>query len=457
MENSAEQNNKIVEENTIKQPLINANENLASQAAINAKLASIEMMGLSSDAKNGALAAIAESLSANKKRITEANTLDLENARKSNLAAPLLGRLMFDEKKLNDVIKGLHDLIGLGDPVGKTTYDSLLDHGLELYRVTCPIGVIGVIFESRPDALVQISALCLKSGNAIILKGGSEAYETNRVLAGIISEASIKAGLPDGWISLLATRSDVNELLKMDSEVDLLIPRGSNAFVRMIMDNTKIPVLGHADGVCHVYIDESADVDMAIDIIVDAKVQYVSACNSAETILINEYIAPKILAELSDRLKGLGVTIFGCDKVCKILKCEEVTDWHTEYLDLQISMKIVPDTYAAIAHINRYGSKHTDAIITENVEETRKFMAYTDSANVFHNCSTRFSDGFRYGFGAEVGISTSKIHARGPVGLEGLVTYKYKLFGKGHKVSDYASGKSLYLHHKLNKKSPFDQ
>jgi glutamate-5-semialdehyde dehydrogenase len=457
MENSAEQNNKIVEENTLKQPLNNANESLASQAAINAKIASIEMMGLSSDAKNSALAAIAESLAANKKSIAEANTLDLENARKSNLAAPLLGRLMFDEKKLSDVIKGLHDLIGLGDPVGKTTYDSLLDHGLELYRVTCPIGVIGVIFESRPDALVQISALCLKSGNAIILKGGSEAYETNRVLAGIINEASIKAGLPDGWISLLATRSDVNELLKMDSEVDLLIPRGSNAFVRMIMDNTKIPVLGHADGVCHVYIDESADVDMAIDIIVDAKAQYVSACNSAETILINELIAPKILTELSDRLKGLDVTIFGCDKVCKILKCEEVTDWHTEYLDLQISIKIVPDTYAAIAHINRYGSKHTDAIITENRYEARKFMAYTDSANVFLNCSTRFSDGFRYGFGAEVGISTSKIHARGPVGLEGLVTYKYKLFGKGQKVSDYAGGKSLYLHHKLNKKSPFDQ
>jgi len=431
--------------------------NPAKISAINAKKASILFMGISHTQRNDALQNIAKLLEQEKNNIFKANLKDIEAAKEADLARPLIKRLLFDENKLNDVISGINNLKNLPDPIGKTTYASVLEEGLELYRVSCPIGVIGVIFESRPDALVQISTLCLKSGNAVILKGGFEANGTNGILAEIISKASLEAGIPEGWISLLLTRTDVRELLEMDGEVDLLIPRGSNSFVKMIMDNTKIPVLGHADGVCHTYIDEYAQADKALKIVLDAKMQYPSACNATETILIHKNIAGKILPLINDLFAKEGIEISGCVKTKEIISCNEVLDWHNEYLDLKVSVKIVEDTDAAISHINRYGSGHTEAIITENDENAKKFMAFCDSGNVFKNCSTRFSDGFRYGFGAEVGISTSKIHARGPVGLEGLVTYKYKLFGSGQTVSEFSSGEKSFVHGKTDKTSPFDR
>lgn len=422
----------------------------AKQSAINAKKASIILMGISHGQRNAALANIAKLLEAEKDSIFLANQADIKSAQQEGLAKPLVKRLLFDEKKLADVISGINDLILLPDPIGRTDYASKLDEGLELYRVGCPIGVIGVIFESRPDALVQISTLCLKSGNAVILKGGSEAGRTNSILTDIISRACSKEKIPDGWISLLMTRTDVSELLEMEKEVDLLIPRGSNSFVKMIMENTKIPVLGHADGVCHTYIDEYADINKALKVSLDAKSQYPSACNATETILVHEAQAEKFLPELMDLFSKNEIEIFGCERTKQIIECNDAKDWHHEYLDLKVSVKVVKNVDEAIEHINEFGSGHTEAIITENDENADKFMAYCDSGNVFKNCSTRFSDGFRYGFGAEVGISTSKIHARGPVGLEGLVTYKYKLFGSGQTVGEFSSGERKFLHLRLH-------
>jgi len=427
------------------------------QIAQQARAASILMAALPSAQKDRALERIAQALVEKKDSILRANSLDIMNAREAGLAEPLMKRLVFDESKLMDAVKGLSDMAKLPDPVGKTTYQNQLDTGLDLYRVTCPIGVIGIIFESRPDALVQISALCLKSSNAVLLKGGSEAAGTNQVLTAIIREATAAEDIPDGWISLLLTRTDVMDLLQRDEEVDLIIPRGSNPFVRMIMDNTKIPVLGHADGVCHTYADESCDPETAVRILLDAKTQYAAVCNATETILVHQGIAPLLLPLLKENFDRNHVEIFGCAKTCAMISCRPVTDWHTEYLDCKVSIKIVSTVDEAILHINKYGSKHTEAILTREESSARRFMSLVDAGNVFWNCSTRFSDGFRYGFGAEVGVSTSKIHARGPVGLEGLTTYKYKLFGSGQTVGDYATGKSTYLHIRTDKDCPFDR
>lgn len=419
--------------------------------AIQAKKASILMQGISSEAKNRALEMIAEALMERKDEIIRANMEDMERSSAENLSAPLLKRLKFDEKKLYGVVEGIHSLIGLEDPVGKTLLARELDEGLRLYRVSCPIGVIGIIFESRPDALVQISTLCLKSGNAVLLKGGREAMLTNRVLTRIISEASLAAGMPEHWISLLETREEVNEMLSLDEYIDLIIPRGSNEFVRYIMENSRIPVLGHADGICHVYIDKDVDVKQAIDIVVDSKTQYVAVCNALETLLVHSDSANEVLPPLKEALEAKSVEIRGCERTRRIIPCNPTTeeDWKTEYLDYVLSIKIVDSLDEAIEHINAYGSGHTDTIISRDEASVSRFMEYVDSANVFANCSTRFSDGFRYGFGAEVGISTNKIHARGPVGLDGLVTYKYRLFGNGHIVADYASNKRRFTHRDL--------
>jgi glutamate-5-semialdehyde dehydrogenase len=376
----------------------------------------------------------------------------LDKARRDNLAAPLLKRLKFDERKIAETVAGIESLIKLDDPVGKTLSATELDEGLELYKVSCPIGVIGVIFESRPDALVQISTLCLKSGNAVLLKGGSEAADTNAVLAEVISKASAEAGIPEGWIQLLETRQDVAEMLKLDEDIDLIIPRGSNEFVRHIMNSTNIPVLGHAAGLCHVYVEAGADIDMAVRISADSKCQYVAVCNAAETLLVDEKVAGKFLPTVKAEFDKQGVEIRGCERTVAIIGGKKATeqDWSTEYLDKIISVKVVDGIDEAIEHINKYGSHHTDAIVTGNREKAAKFMDLVDSAGVFWNCSTRFSDGYRYGLGAEVGISTNKIHARGPVGLEGLVIYKWKLIGSGQIVADYAEGKKKFLHNKLN-------
>jgi len=418
-----------------------------------AKTASIQLAAVPSDQKNNALMAIADALDKNKNEITRANLEDIMRSEKENLGAPLLKRLKFDEAKIEETISGIKSLIALEDPVGETQSATELDVDLELFRVSCPIGVIGVIFESRPDALVQISSLCLKSGNGVLLKGGSEAMETNRILAKIIREATKTADIPEGWLQLLETRADVSQMLSLDEEIDLIIPRGSNEFVKYIMDNSNIPVLGHADGICHCYIDENADIDMAVSIAVDSKTQYVAVCNALETLLVHESIAQDFLPKAKEAFDIKNVDLKGCQKTCTIIDIKKATndDWKTEYLDYILSIKIVTSMDEAINHINTYGSGHTDVIVTNDIKNANDFMNLVDSGNVFWNCSTRFSDGFRYGLGAEVGISTNKIHARGPVGLEGLLIYKYKLIGKGQIVEDYSKGDKSFTHKKLQK------
>lgn len=420
-------------------------------AAAEARKASITMSALSAQQKNQALVSIRDALQVNAAKIIQENQADLAQAEKDRLAAPLLKRLKFDQSKIDGVCEGINSLIALPDPVGTTLSAMELDQGLELYKVTCPIGVIGVIFESRPDALVQISTLCLKSGNAVLLKGGSEAARTNRILADTITDATRSAGLPDGWLALMETRADVAAMLNLDENIDLIIPRGSNEFVRHIMNHTTIPVLGHADGICHVYVDKDADIDMAVRITVDSKCQYVAVCNAAETLLVHKDIAGKFLPKVKAALDEKKVELRGCEQTRQIIDVKPATeqDWKTEYLDYILSIRVVDSLDAAIDHINTYGSGHTDAIVTGNKEAAVKFMDLVDSADVFWNASTRFSDGFRYGLGAEVGISTNKIHARGPVGLEGLLIYKWRLVGQGQTVAEY-TGKT-FTHKKLNK------
>ncbi len=410
----------------------------------------------SGEEKNNALRAVAEALRGQKEEIFRANKEDLERAEKEGVPVQIRKRLAMDAKKLEGVCDGIEALISLPDPVGKVSLHRELDKGLVLRRISCPIGVIGVIFEARPDALVQISSLCIKSGNTAILKGGKETASTNSTLYRIIHEAGTGAGLPEHFLELAQTHSEIDELLKCDREVDLLIPRGSNRFVRYIMEHTNIPVMGHSDGICHIYVDRKADPEIALQVITDAKTQYPVACNTVETVLADREIADTFLPLLAGAMKRAGVRIHADDETLEILRrgCPEETaaefirieeaDYHTEYGDLDLSVKVVEDTARAAEHINRYGSHHTDAIITEDDAAAAFFMRMVDSAGVYRNVSTRFADGFRYGFGAEVGISTGKLHARGPVGLEGLVTYKYELTGNGQIVGDYASGRSSF-------------
>lgn len=403
---------------------------------------------LKSEVKNKALVAIAKNLKKNRAKIIEANTLDLEKAVAENLEAPLLKRLKFDDAKIDAVCAGIESLINLPDPVNRTLSVTELDKNLELTKLSCPIGVIGIIFESRPDALVQISTLCLKSGNAVLLKGGSEASSTNSILAECIVEATRGVAYPDGWLHLLETRADVSEMLKLDRHIDLIIPRGSNSFVRYIMNNSNIPVMGHADGICHLFIDESADLNMALELTDDSKTQYVAVCNALETLLVHEKVAQSFLPKLKKRFDEKHVRLIGCERTRAIITVDTATDedWASEYLDYILSVKVVSSLDEAIDHINRYGSGHTDSIVSENAENADRFMARVDSGNVFWNVSTRFSDGYVYGLGAEVGISTAKIHARGPVGLEGLVIYKYRLKGHGARLAPYASGEKQFTH-----------
>lgn len=402
------------------------------------------------DARNNALRAVIKALNDNKDAIFEANQADLKAAKEANLSNSVVKRLAFNESKLAGVIDGINQLISLPDPLGKVLLNRSLDEGLDLYRISCPIGVIGVIFESRPDALVQISTLCIKSGNCAVLKGGKETKLTNRVLFNTIYSAVIGAGLPEMCLIQAEDHSEISELLTCKDYIDLIIPRGSNSFVQYIMANTFIPVMGHADGVCHIYVDSEYDRDISYRIVVDAKTQYTSVCNAVETILINRKIADEFIPVFYKDITAVGVALHGNEEFKQKLislcgedaQCEVMgdDDYHTEYLDYACSCRLVDDVSEAISHINRFGSHHTDCILTTNKDTTALFMERVDSANVFCNCSTRFSDGFRYGFGAEVGISTSKLHARGPVGLEGLVTYKYKLFGNGQIVRDYVDG-----------------
>jgi len=424
--------------------------------AIAAREAAITLSASAIDDRNNALVMMAESLAAHSEAIYAANRADIEQATADGLAAPLKKRLLFDEKKLHAVQAGLISLSKLPDPLNHMQLARELMPGLNMYRVSCPIGVVGVIFESRPDALVQIASLCLKSGNAVLLKGGREATRTNRTLMDALLEATRQACMPEGWAALLETREEVRDMLKLDDCIDLIIPRGSNEFVRYIMDNSRIPVLGHADGICHVYVDASAEIDLGVKVLVDSKTQYVAVCNAAETLLVHKDIADTFLPAAYVALTDKNVMIKGCERTQAIIPCEMATeaDWGTEYLDYMLSIKIVDSLQEAIKHINRYGSGHTDSIIAKNMQAVKTFMSLVDSAGVYHNCSTRFADGFCYGFGAEVGIATGKIHARGPMGLEGLCSYKYLLFGSGQTLADVQAGKTTFTHRDLDEDAP---
>jgi glutamate-5-semialdehyde dehydrogenase len=385
-----------------------------------------------------AVEAIAQALEAEAAAILAANEADCEAAAKAGISPALLARLKLGETKLQATIAGVRDVKKLPDPIDAVQIHRELDKGLLLKRVSCPLGVLGVIFEARPEALIQITSLAVKSGNAAILKGGREATRSCQAITAAISRGLATTQVSPEAVQLLTTREEIRALLELDEYVDLIIPRGSNAFVRYVQENTRIPVLGHAEGVCHLYVDGDADLEKAVAITVDAKTQYPAACNAIETLLVHRDIAPRFLPAVARALEK--VELRGDARTREILPVAAATeaDWATEYSDLILAIAVVDSLAAAIAHINTYGSKHTDAIVTENAAAARTFLQEVDAAGVFHNCSTRFSDGFRYGFGAEVGISTQKLPPRGPVGLEGLVTYKYQLVGDGHVAATYS-------------------
>ena len=418
------------------------------EMAANSREAAWTLAASSLETRNAALLRMAETLENHQADIFAANAADIHQAEADGLAAPLLGRLKFREEKLRAVTDGLRALAALPDPIGATTMTHEITPGLKMYRVTCPIGVIGVIFESRPDALVQIASLALKSGNAVLLKGGREAERTNAALGGALREAAADVGLH--------SRDDAASRLKEDALIDLIIPRGCKEFVRYIMDNSRIPVLGHSDGICHVYVDKSADVEMAVSIAVDSKAQNVAVCNACETLLVHRDIAADFLPKLLPAMQKKHVRLLGDEATRAIIPVEAATeeDWRTEYLDYVLSIRVVDSLEAAIAHINRYGSHHTDCIVTRDDAAAKEFLTRVDSAGVYRNVSTRFADGFVYGFGAEVGIATGKLHARGPMGLDGLTTYKYKLLGDGQLMAEMKSGQRAYTHLVLHEDCP---
>ncbi len=398
-----------------------------------------------------ALNFMAYHLEKNSKEILEANNEDYLNAEKKGISRALLSRLKLTKSKLNSGIEGVRKVGDLADPVNQVQIKRELSKGLILERKTVPIGVIGVIFESRPDAVMQISSLAIRSGNGVMLKGGSEANLTNASIVKALQEGLNESGLDKNAICLLTSRKDSMAMLNLEKYINLIIPRGSNALVKFIQENTRIPVLGHADGICHLFIDIEANLEMALSVALDSKIQYPAACNAIETLLVHEGIAPAFLEKAIPLFNSNDVKLIGDKRSVELgLKYEaSPEDWGTEYLDLILSIKIVDDIEEAIIHIQKYSSKHTDGIITENANTANKFMNVIESAGVFHNCSTRFADGFRYGFGAEVGISTQTLPPRGPVGLEGLVTYKYFLKGDGNIVDDFSSGKAIYTHKDL--------
>lgn len=411
------------------------------EIAKSAKKASLEIAGLSTEVKNNALLKVADAIEEHKNEIFSANLEDLKEAEKLVAAGELnkstFNRLKLDENKMRDMIQGIRDIAQLDDPVNKKLFVRELDENLTLYKVSCPIGVLGIIFEARPDVISQISALAIKSSNSVILKGGKESKNTNRTILSVINSALEQVvDFPKNVLNQVFSRDDVAEMLKCDKYINLIIPRGGNSLVRFIKENTKIPVLGHADGICHIFVDESADLSMAEKVVTDAKTQYPSACNSVETLLIHEKFphSDKLLAAL---------------QLAEIKLEFNPENWSHEYGDKILSVKTVANIDEAVEHINTYGSGHTESIITKSAENAEKFMNNVDSAGVYFNASTRFADGFRYGFGAEVGISTNKTHARGPVGLEGLTIYKYKLIGNGHIVADYANGNKQFHHRDL--------
>ena len=420
--------------------------------AARAKETSRIILTQTGDMRSTALDAAGRSFIEHSDEISAANRADLHRGESEGLAAPLMKRLKFDAAKLERAVAGLQTLKAAPDPLGRPLERRELDTGLILSREAVPIGTVGFIFESRPDALVQMAALCIRSGNTLILKGGSEALETNRILTELILQASIEAGFPEGWIQLAETREDVQTMLGLHRFIDLLIPRGSSTFVSRIMKESSIPVLGHADGVCHLYLDAAADPAKAVPIAVDSKMQYIAVCNAAETLLVHARCAETLLPPVKQALEGAGCRLKGCSRTRGIIDIEaaDEEDWDREYLDAVLSIRVVDSIEEAINHINHRGSGHTDAIVTEDEQAAERFLNAVDSACVFHNCSTRFSDGFVFGLGAEVGISTGKIHARGPVGVQGLLSSRWHLRGRGHLIADYSEGRASFTHKDLH-------
>ena len=415
------------------------------------RLASLKISQAENQIRIKALNFMADYLEKNTKEILEANIEDYKIAEKKGISKALLSRLKLSKEKLNTGIEGVRKVGDLADPVNQVQIKRELSKGLILERKTVPIGVLGVIFESRPDAVMQISSLAIRSGNGVMLKGGSEANLTNTAIVKALQQGLDKSGLDKNAICLLTSRKDSMSMLSLEKYINLIIPRGSNELVKFIQENTRIPVLGHADGICHLFIDNEANLEMALSVSLDSKIQYPAACNAIETLLVHKDIAPVFLEKAIPLFNANDVKLIGDKRSVELGLSYEASleDWQTEYLDLILSIKIVENLDEAITHIQKFSSKHTDGIITENLSTANKFMNVVDSAGVFHNCSTRFADGFRYGFGAEVGISTQTLPPRGPVGLEGLVTYKYFLKGNGNIVDDFSSGKAIYTHKDL--------
>lgn len=426
-------------------------------ATLTARVASRVLAQASESERNAALEAMALAIESRAGEILEANAQDMAAADQmlsdGKLSQALVDRMKLSDSKIaNTIVVGVRSVASQPDPIGYTQASTELDKDLKLYRVSVPIGVIGVVFESRPDALVQIATLCLKSGNAVLLKGGSECRHTNQALGQILVQATAGLpGIPEGWLHVLQAREEVQTILDQDDRIDLIIPRGGNELVQHIMANTKIPVMGHADGICHIYVDRWADLEKAAGIVLDAKTDYPSACNAVETLLVHEAVARTFLPEVSEKLAGAGVELRYDVASLEIIEdgvAATDADWWTEYLDLVLAVKVVSDLDEAIAHINQYGSHHTESIVTENKQTASRFLQAVDAASVLHNASTRFADGFRYGLGAEVGISTNRLHSRGPVGLEGLMIYKYILRGDGHVAGAYQGEDAKSFTHK---------
>ncbi len=448
----------VISQNTAESATDSSQANVA-QIAARARAASRLLAKLTNHQRNEVLAALAKAIEAAGERILEANRRDCREAEPAvaagTMSAAMFQRLRVGERGIEEMAARVRGVASLPDPLGRRLASTELDDGLVLVKESCPLGVIGFVFEARPDVIPEVGSLTLKSANAVILKGGAEAAHTNEVLIATWREClSGFPSVPEDSIQLLRTRADVMELLKLDRDVDLIIPRGSRQFVEYVVQHSRIPVLGHGEGIGHVYVDRVANLDKAVKVTFDSKVQNPAPCNAAETLLVHEGIAREFLPRMVSKLREAGVQVRGCPKTLALLGTSEVVpatekDWTTEYCDLILSVKIVPDLAEAIAHINRYGSHHTETIITEDREAAKQFMDEVDSAGVFQNASTRLCDGFIYGLGAEIGISNGKLHARGPMGLEGLTTYKYKLFGDGHTRADYAKGLKKFKHRPL--------
>jgi len=427
--------------------------------AHSAREASRKLALLSGETRKASLLAIADALEKNGERILAANAKDCAAAEKllstGEMTPALLSRLWIKESGIAEMGARVREVANIPDPVGKRLAATELDEGLILHKESCALGVIAVVFESRPDVVPQIASLALKSGNAVLLKGGAEAANSNESIVAVWRETLCRfPDVPQESIHLLQSRSDVMELLRLQGEVDLLIPRGSKEFVAFMEQNSRIPVLSHGEGICHVLVDRAADLSRAVRVTLDSKVQYPAACNSVETLLVHKDIAAAFLPRVVAELRRANVEVRGCPRVLALLHEAKLVpaiekDWSTEYSDLILSVKIVDTLEQGLEHINRYGSRHTECIVTEDQAVAERFLQEVDAAGVFHNASTRFADGYRYGLGAEVGISNGKLHARGPMGIEGLTTYKYKLRGNGHIVAEYSSGVRHFKHRPL--------